>query len=81
MEKNWVWPLDKGMKCDTCKYLGKALDCIRGPDGKILNHLKVPAGVEDWRHCTYPLPFYANQRAIPMGVEHNCKVYSYKHVN
>jgi hypothetical protein len=69
------------MKCDTCKYLGETFNRIRGQNGKMLGHLRILAGVDDWRYCTYPLPFHVNQRAVPMGVEHNCRVYVCKHVN
>lgn len=58
------------MKCDTCKYLGAVLDHLKGHDG-----------VKEWRHCKYPLPYHADDKAIPMGVKHNCKVHTCGHFN
>jgi hypothetical protein len=52
------------MKCDGCIYLGT-----------VFEHLKNFQGTEEWRACMYPLPWHVSDRAVPMGIEHNCKVY------
>lgn len=57
------------MKCDLCVYLET-----------VLKHLKEYDDIEVWRHCKYPLPYHVYEKAIPMGVEHNCKCFSKSHV-
>jgi hypothetical protein len=57
------------MKCDKCIYLGMVLD-----------HLKGYNGIKEWRHCKYPLPYHADGKAVPMGVEHNCKCFHKSHI-
>ena len=57
------------MKCNDCRYLGIVFD-----------HLKYYNGIAEWKACTYPLPYHVEDRAIPMGIEHNCEVYKKKEV-
>lgn len=57
------------MKCDLCIHLGM-----------VLAHLKEHNGIKTWRRCKYPLPYNIGEKAVPMGVEHNCKCFSKSHV-
>ena len=51
------------MKCEGCEY-----------HGIIIEHLAGYQGFDEWRFCEYPLPYYAIPQAVPLGMEHKCKV-------
>jgi hypothetical protein len=52
------------MRCKSCKFCG-----VR------LVHLAGFRGYYEWRNCDYPLPYFAIPQAVPLELEHDCKVY------
>jgi hypothetical protein len=56
------------MRCIDCEYCGT-----------IIEHLKGFENIEDWRQCSYPLPFHQHDKAIPGMQNHECPVFIKKY--